>query len=299
MSIPDVTASLETSLRIAGTERFDIVGFSACLMAQIEVLSALAPYTTYVVASECTECALGWGYHGFLDALRTEPSMRPADLAVEIVESQIVGDAFVADESARVVGFLEACLDPQELTPELVQDLSEMPHAEILEFCESLDIDFDWIPTPEQKALQSDAHAEYATIAAFDLRAIPDVLEGIHTLGRSLRGMDQTRLAELRMTCRGARPGCWDVYDYVDLICLASRAEGQSNSIDLTDALEDLVIARRVGSELSALSGISIDFSTDCSSLDAYRAANREFVTRTSWDEVLRRHCEFAGQDSP
>jgi hypothetical protein len=79
------------------------VGFDACLMSQIDVLSAIAPYARYTVGSEETEPALGWAYAGFLGALVDDPAMDGGDLSAKIVETYIVEDGRITDEDARQV----------------------------------------------------------------------------------------------------------------------------------------------------------------------------------------------------
>ena len=45
-----------------GIGQFELVGFDACLMAQLEVFDALAPYTRYAIASEEIVPGLGFAY---------------------------------------------------------------------------------------------------------------------------------------------------------------------------------------------------------------------------------------------
>ena len=49
-----------------GVDKFELIGMDACLMGQLEVLTALAPHARYAVASQETEPALGWAYARFL-----------------------------------------------------------------------------------------------------------------------------------------------------------------------------------------------------------------------------------------
>ncbi|MDD4465237.1 MAG: clostripain-related cysteine peptidase [Dehalococcoidales bacterium] len=79
-----------------GIDKLDIVGLDACLMAQLEVFTALAPHAHYCVASEEVEPALGWAYAGFLGALSENPAMDGAELSQAIVESYIDDDRFVS-----------------------------------------------------------------------------------------------------------------------------------------------------------------------------------------------------------
>jgi hypothetical protein len=67
--------------------KIDIVGFDACLMGMWEVAKASAPYAHYLVASEETEPAIGWPYHGFLPGLVNDWEQTPLELASSIVDA--------------------------------------------------------------------------------------------------------------------------------------------------------------------------------------------------------------------
>lgn len=90
--LPALESALDYIIRQTGIGKFDLFGFDACLMAQIEVWSVVAPYAEIGVASEETESSTGWAYAGFLGDLVGNPAMTPQDLAVSIV------DTFVEDD---------------------------------------------------------------------------------------------------------------------------------------------------------------------------------------------------------
>ena len=71
----------------------------ACLMGQLEVLSALEPHARYAITSEETEPALGWAYTAFLQALTQNPGMSAADLSKLVVQSYINEDQRIVDRS--------------------------------------------------------------------------------------------------------------------------------------------------------------------------------------------------------
>jgi len=52
----------------------DLIGFDACLMGQLEVFGAIAPYGRYAVASEELIPGNGWDYQGVLRFLNADPS---------------------------------------------------------------------------------------------------------------------------------------------------------------------------------------------------------------------------------
>ncbi len=82
-------------------DKFELIGMDACLMSQMEVYSALAPYTKYAVASEETEPGLGWAYSAFLSLMVYNPDLSTEELATNIVDSYISQDQRVLDDQAR------------------------------------------------------------------------------------------------------------------------------------------------------------------------------------------------------
>ncbi len=88
----EIDRTLASSLEAAGLEQFDIIGFDACLMAQLEVFTAIAPYAKYAVASEETEPGVGWAYAGWLTELTNNPKWTGADLTQSIVRTYIDDD---------------------------------------------------------------------------------------------------------------------------------------------------------------------------------------------------------------
>ncbi|MBN1369807.1 MAG: hypothetical protein JW954_06185 [Dehalococcoidaceae bacterium] len=84
-----------------GIDKLDVIGLDACLMAQLEVFTALAPHALYAVASEETEPALGWAYAGFLQALQDNPGLDGAQLSRAVVESYIDDDLLIGSSRER------------------------------------------------------------------------------------------------------------------------------------------------------------------------------------------------------
>jgi hypothetical protein len=77
----------------AATGRFELVGFDACLMANLEVAKTLAPQARYLVASEEIEPADGWDYRPLLAQLVRAPSMDGEALGHAIIDTY--RDSFV------------------------------------------------------------------------------------------------------------------------------------------------------------------------------------------------------------
>lgn len=94
MEIDEVLGQARANL---GIEAFDVIGFDACLMSQLEVYNAIAPHALYSVASEEVEPGLGWAYAGFLGQLVANPDMGGDELVVHVVDSYIEEDMRLED----------------------------------------------------------------------------------------------------------------------------------------------------------------------------------------------------------
>jgi len=52
MTVPEMGQALKNGLAAVNLKKFEILTFHACLMASMEVVTELAPYTNYIIASE-------------------------------------------------------------------------------------------------------------------------------------------------------------------------------------------------------------------------------------------------------
>jgi hypothetical protein len=62
LGVRDISNAVAGGLAAAGKQKFDMIGFDACLMATYEVASALAPSADYLLASEEVEPGNGWDW---------------------------------------------------------------------------------------------------------------------------------------------------------------------------------------------------------------------------------------------
>ena len=65
LEVPEIASALERGLPSSGIGTLDVIGFDACLMASLEMASALHPYASYMIASEEVEPWEGWAWGGF------------------------------------------------------------------------------------------------------------------------------------------------------------------------------------------------------------------------------------------
>ncbi len=67
-------------------KKFDLVGFDTCLMATIEIASLIAPFASYMVASQDLEPGTGWNYAKVLSIFTEEQKISPFHFSCHIVE---------------------------------------------------------------------------------------------------------------------------------------------------------------------------------------------------------------------
>jgi len=75
-------------------EKFEIIGFDACLMASVEVANRVAPFGNYFVASEELEPAWGWDYSAILASMTKTPTQDGLSLGKVIVDSYVEHSKF-------------------------------------------------------------------------------------------------------------------------------------------------------------------------------------------------------------
>jgi len=80
------TAFLEAKQK-TGILGFDLIGFDACLQADIQTVYIMKNYGKYMVASEELEPGFGWNYSDFLSYLVNNPDISSLDLAKKICDS--------------------------------------------------------------------------------------------------------------------------------------------------------------------------------------------------------------------
>ena len=99
LTLPALRDALRKGL---GETRLDLLGFDACLMANLEVAREVAPFARYMVASEESEPENGWGYQGMLRGLVARPDMDGAALGKLVTGAYM--DSFNKDEESREEG---------------------------------------------------------------------------------------------------------------------------------------------------------------------------------------------------
>ncbi len=92
LSMPQIVSVVEQVQQSMGGQKFEIIGFDACLMGMVEIYGALYPYSNYMVASEEVIPSTGWSYAAWLGQLAQNPAMDGRGVTQAIVSTYIVQD---------------------------------------------------------------------------------------------------------------------------------------------------------------------------------------------------------------
>jgi len=109
LTMPEIVGAIQQVQQNMGGQKFEVVGFDACLMGMIEVYGALYPYSNYMIASEETIPATGWSYAAWMSQLAQNPTMDGRSLSQAVVSTYIVDDVVLTQgRSAAEVEEIEA-----------------------------------------------------------------------------------------------------------------------------------------------------------------------------------------------
>ncbi len=261
----------------SGLDKLEIVGFDACLMAQLEVFAAIEPHARYAIASEETEPALGWAYTGFLSNLVANPDMSGAQLSQAVINSYISEDQRIVDPEARndfAAGgspFGGLFGGPSRVTAEqLTQQLGKD-----------------------------------TTLSAIDLGQMPNLMQRVNEFVYALQNDDQAVVATARNYARSytsifgreVPPSFIDLGHFAQLVERESRnGVVQQTAYDLLTALGQTVIAEKHGVGEKGSTGIAIYFPNSTlyrspmAGPQSYTVIADRFAAHSLWDDFLAFH---------
>jgi hypothetical protein len=278
LTINEIDQALAEILAETGVAYFDLVGFDACLMSQVEALAGVAPYARYAVASQETEPAIGWAYAELLGSLENKPGQSGRELAKTIVASYIAEDVRIQDDEARsdyvldVYGTEEA-VDPDEL---------------------------------------AELESQSVTLTAVDLTRFPALIEALNEFAYALTEVDPEAIARARTYAQTFEsvfgeelPSPYlDLGNFVGLVAeLAQSKELTAAARTLNRAYVAAILAEKHGPGRPGASGFSIFFpvpelltavGTELSELSYTGYASR-FAGASLWDDFLVFH--YTNQD--
>jgi hypothetical protein len=258
-----------------GIERFELIGFDACLMGQIEVFQALQPHARYAVASQEVEPSLGWAYAGFLSALTENPDMNGEDLGRLIVQSYIAEDQRIVDDTARAEFSRQNSLVNILLAPASA-------------------------PSAEQITRQLSSNI---TLSAINLDLLPGLMESLNQLSYALQTADPQSVAKARTYAQSftsvfgseVPPSYLDLGSFVQLLDQFGAVD--SKIIDpMQAAIANAVIAEKHGSKKPGATGIAFYFPNSqlyanaMTGAESYVKIAERFAAASLWDDFLAYH---------
>lgn len=86
LSLKEIDSALN-SVYDSMTDKFEFIGFDACLMSTLETANILVPYAKYMFASEETEPGGGWNYNDIMNFLAENPEADGSELGKMQCES--------------------------------------------------------------------------------------------------------------------------------------------------------------------------------------------------------------------
>lgn len=113
--------------------KFDMIGFDACLMQDIEIAVAMEPYADYYLASEETESGEGWFYTSAFGMLAKDPTTSMEEFGKEIISAYDV-NLRVMHERLDNSGSTLSLIDLTRIRPvfDKLMALYEKEHAAFL-----------------------------------------------------------------------------------------------------------------------------------------------------------------------
>ncbi len=271
LTLPELDTALEAVVADTRIDAFELVALDACLMSEVEVLSALAPHARYAVGSEEVSTALGFSYASILGALTEDPSMSGRRLATVVV------DSFIEDKMSAIGDQVAARWTNGDLTAQ-----------ELLE------------------ALLSDH-----TLAAIDLSKMPDVVAALNRLALALAPLDQPQVARARTYAqsyeslcgsdnpnRPEPPSVVDLGSLVDmLLAITDDPEVAAAGAQVKQAVAEAVVAERHGTERPGSTGMAVYFPLSAEyewvfweAEDSYPRSVARFAAASLWDDYLTYH---------
>lgn len=102
LSLSELNSALEQTAASL-TDKFEFIGFDACLMGTVETANVLATYARYMYASEETEPGYGWDYTSIGSYLGKNPTADGAQLGKIVCDSFYAGCEEIGQESGATL----------------------------------------------------------------------------------------------------------------------------------------------------------------------------------------------------
>ncbi len=267
--------ALANTIQTTGIDKFDLIGLDACLMSQMEVYTALAPYARYAVASEETEPGLGWAYTAFLSLMVYNPDVTTEEIAANIVDSYISQDQRVVDDQARA------------------------------EFLAQNSSGGGWYVNRMSAAQLASQLEQNITLTAVNLEDLPLLLNAVNQFSYHMQSLDQRAVAQARSYAQSYTSifGTNVPPSFIDLghfAALTAKYAGDNttrqHANNILSALSRVVVAEKHGPSKPGSTGIAIYFpnsqlySTASTGMASYSVIANSFSQASLWDDFLGYH---------
>ena len=274
--IEDALSQIQSNTSI---DKFELIGMDACLMSQMEVYSALAPYAKYAVASEETEPGLGWAYSAFLSLMVYNPDLSTEELATNIVNSYISQDQRVVDDQARA------------------------------DFLAQNSSGGSWYATRMSADQLAQQLEQNITLTAVNLQNFQGLIDGLNQFAYQLQRMDQRVVAQARSYAQSytsifgsnVPPSFIDLGHFVQLIYKNTNdANVRTAAENVVAGLNNVIVAEKHGPAKPGSTGIAIYYpnsqlySTATTGMSSYTVIADSFSRYSLWDDFLGYH--YAGR---
>ena len=270
--LEDALSQIQSSTNI---DKFELIGLDACLMSQMEVYSALAPYARYAVASEETEPGLGWAYSAFLSLMVYNPDLPTEELAANIVDSYISQDQRVVDDQARA------------------------------DFLAQNSSGGGWYVNRMSADQLAQQLGQNITLTAVNLEKLPGLIESLNQFAYQLQRLDQRTVAQARGYAQSytsifgsnVPPSFIDLGHFVQLIYKNTKdANVRTAAESVVAGLNDVIVAEKHGPSKPGSTGIAIYYpnsqlySTATTGMSSYTVIANSFSRYSLWDDFLGYH---------
>lgn len=263
----DIDDALGTIIKKTGIGQFELVAFDACLMGQLEVMSAIAPHAKYGVASEELEPAIGLAYASWLGAINNNPAITGKELGKVMVDSYIKQDIRITDADARYI-YNEGEGSAKSVIDETIVDV---------------------------------------TMSAIDLSEVKNLNAALNSLALALKEVNQTDISQARTYAQSYTsifeekvPNSYiDLGSFVDLLLEnVDDAAVVKAAKQVKTQLKKTVTAEMHGENMTGSSGLSIFFPTSLLYKNSF-AKNSDyryseyvgrFAKASLWDDFLTYH---------
>lgn len=125
LTIDELTKSFSNSKIIKDKNKFEWIGFDACLMGMIEVADSLKPYSNYMIASEEVEAGEGWDY-SFLKEMSNNKKFDGVDTGKIITDSY--GAFYESGKQAYKPDYVLSCMDLSK-TDKVIKSLEDFVNS--------------------------------------------------------------------------------------------------------------------------------------------------------------------------